>query len=152
MKCQNCGRNEINFHYSSNINGCVTETYLCAECAARSGYNFGQMFSANSVFDSFFPLNMRPAFLSAPAFDFGQEFPYTAWTRPGLPQKECACGGACDAPVRENPTTEVDNEMQKRREINMLKEQMRLAAEREDFEKAAELRDRIKTMEGNYSQ
>jgi excinuclease UvrABC helicase subunit UvrB len=42
---------------------------------------------------------------------------------------------------------EIDSEMQKRREINILREQMRRAAEADDFEKAAVLRDSIKTLE-----
>ena len=36
MKCQNCGRNEATYYYKSSINGRVTETHLCADCAGRS--------------------------------------------------------------------------------------------------------------------
>ena len=37
-KCDNCGREEVNFHDTSNINGKVTEKHLCSECAAKLGY------------------------------------------------------------------------------------------------------------------
>ena len=40
----------------------------------------------------------------------------------------------------------VDEEMNKRREINVIHEQMRKAAENEDYETAAMLRDRIKVI------
>ena len=38
MKCENCGKNEANFFFHSNINGKVEERHLCAECAAKLGY------------------------------------------------------------------------------------------------------------------
>lgn len=38
MKCQNCGRNEATYYYKSSINGRVTETHLCADCARKLGY------------------------------------------------------------------------------------------------------------------
>ena len=56
MKCQKCGKNEVNFHYSSNINGCITETRLCSFCAAEEGYDVRQMFDMESVFNGMFPV------------------------------------------------------------------------------------------------
>ena len=147
MKCQNCGKNEINFHYSSNINGDVTETHLCSECAAKSGYDLERVFETQNVFDGFFPISMRRAFLPIPILDFGIASPFGSWRQVGLPSAECGCDGACEAPLKENPGVPVDAEMQKRREINAMREQMRRAAENEEFEKAAELRDEIRKME-----
>ena len=43
---------------------------------------------------------------------------------------------------------EVDEEMKKRREINILREQMQQAVKSEDYEKAAVLRDKIRELEG----
>ena len=145
MKCQNCGKNEIIFHYSSNVNGCVTETHLCSECASKSGYDFGRMFNTERIFGSFFPFNMSRAFLPMPIFGL----PYPYGSLPGIEstQGECSCGEECDAPVQDKTAPEVDAEMQKRREINTIREQMRCAAEKEDYEKAAELRDQIRRME-----
>ena len=42
----------------------------------------------------------------------------------------------------------MDPEISRRRELNMLREEMRRAAENEEYEKAAEIRDRIRKMEG----
>ena len=37
MKCDRCGKEEVNFHYTSNINGNITEKHLCAQCAGELG-------------------------------------------------------------------------------------------------------------------
>ena len=36
MKCTECGKNNAVYHYVSNVNGDVTETHLCAECARKA--------------------------------------------------------------------------------------------------------------------
>ena len=37
MLCQNCGKNEVNFHYTQVINGVKKEMALCDECAKSLG-------------------------------------------------------------------------------------------------------------------
>ena len=143
MKCQKCGKNEVNFHYSSNVNGCVTETSLCSQCAAESGYNLESLFDMRSLFGNSLQLMSGRSFLPMPFFNFGM----APQAVPAL--QDYGCEDACGAPLQESPATEVDGDMQKRRELNVLKEQMRLAAEKDDFEKAMELRDQIRQMEGS---
>lgn len=148
MKCQNCGKNEVNFHYSTNVNGSVTETFLCSECAAKSGFDILRMFDSGSAFEEFFPIiGRRGGFLpvAVPVVGFDPSLAFTA--RPGIGRLaqqagpcDCGHGGdpdGCDAAL-------VDDEMRERRELYM---QMRMAAENEEFEKAAQLRDRIKELE-----
>ena len=147
MKCQNCGKSEVNFHYSSNINGCVTETFLCSECAAKSGYDFGSMFGSEMLNDVFSQFGPRSMFLPIPMFGLDMISPFFMPPRIGIQPNTCDCEGSCEVPVRENHAAEVDDDMQKQREINLIRNQMRLAAEKEDYEKAAELRDQIKQME-----
>ena len=53
MKCQNCGRNEATYYYKSSINGRVTETHLCADCARKLGYV--QRMQPDSFFGDDFP-------------------------------------------------------------------------------------------------
>lgn len=64
MKCQKCNKNEANTHFTQIINGKKTEYYLCAECASKSdelnGFNFG----LSNEFDSFD--NFFSGFLSNP--------------------------------------------------------------------------------------
>ena len=146
MKCQNCGNSEVNFHYSSIVNGCVTETHLCSECAAKSGFDIESFFNTENVFQGFLPiLGRMDGYMPTPAM-WLDPFPFAAGFRPGLPaQGACDCG--CEKVTPNAPATEVDEEMKKRREMNLLREQMRLAAESDDFEKAIELREKIKEME-----
>ena len=152
MKCQKCGRNGVNFHYSSNINGCITETNLCAECAENSGYDLGSMFNTGSLFSGFFPEltgqgGFMPQMISMPMLGFMPMLSAVAMPQMDVTERECSCGGACRTSEAENPATEVDNDMLKRREIGVIREQMLIAAENEDFEKAAQLRDKIKQLE-----
>jgi len=167
MKCQNCGRNEVNFHYSSNINGCVTETSLCSECAAQEGYDIGSMFDTRNFFGMNSMLNpgsgqsLIPRNNARDLFGFGDIFdnaflmlPFTMRHGTGMMEQagrsdrddSCSCGcgrttGDYRPAVKETNTVPMDIEMAKRRELNM---QMRAAVEKEDFEKAAQLRDMIR--------
>ena len=195
MKCQNCGKNEVNLHYTSNINGAVTETHLCAECAQNSGYDLSNMFSTSNIFDEIFPSfaqpfglqslmqggpnRMRaPSPMQTPMTLFGMSpmFPFAMYplmrvlpyvrtgtqpeaglgaapgtqtdTADGGHEENCSCSGACETGHGEQEQAEgVDAEINRRREINAMREQMRIAAAKEDFEKAAELRDKIQGME-----
>jgi len=147
MKCQICGKNEVNFHYTSNVNGCITETHLCSVCAAESGYDIGKMFGLENVFDGIFPVREMSGFIPmlVPLINSNSTFPFTM--KPGLDmieQKNCRCGCGQQTSIIENPRIEVDEEMSKRRELNA---QMRIAVENEEFEKAAVLRDKIKELE-----
>ena len=147
MKCQNCGKNEANFYYSSNINGHITESNLCAECAEKMGYGEGMFSETDGMFH-----NMLSGFFGKryDVFPYGgfmiaQPVSYQGEARPntGIGVKEKPDVGI---PAQK---AEIDPEMQKRREMNLLREQMRAAAEAEDFEKAARIRDSIREMDGN---
>ena len=151
MKCQNCGKDQINFHYSSNINGCITERYLCSECADSEG-DFSEILGAG-VFDSMFDSCGEAFGFIAPSFGFiNAHRQFAARPQVGIIQKTSACcaenddcraeSGVCckDAP-------DVDVDMQKRRELNIMREELRAAIVNEDFEKAAVLRDNINEFE-----
>ena len=152
MKCQNCGKDGVNFHYSSSVNGHLTQAHLCSECAEQSGVDFGRMFGG------FFPFAAQRAQMpmqmpmAMRMFGFNPASMFIAWPQAELPESECECGGVCEAPLAEASASEVDSDMQKRRELNVMKEQMRLAAEKEEFEKAVELRDQIRQMEAEYNE
>lgn len=137
MKCTNCGKNNANCHYRYNINGKVTEAHLCADCAAKMGedtsfFDTDRLFSSffepfDRMFDSFFrPMSFVPAFAIGPA----REAAEAAQAEPAAPAH-----------------AQTDPELSRRREINALREQMLAAAEAEDYERAAELRDKIRDME-----
>lgn len=149
MKCQNCGKEEVNFHFTANINGNITEKHLCAECAGQLGYTEKPQNKAEPSFEEIFMelFGARPSrkmtsgySLVFPTFiipTIGMLIPDTGYNDDD--------GDAPETPADKKPA--IDTEMQRRREINILREQMNKAAESDDFEKAAILRDSIKKLE-----
>ena len=149
MKCQNCGKSQVNYHYSSNINGSVTETNLCSECAEKSGYDIGRLFDNGSVFDRYFPMTNRRGGLFSidmPAIEYGLLAPFFATPARVRLGETGTCENGCDCATSETDTKsiKVDDEMNKRRELYI---HMHEAAANEDFERAAEIRDKIKKLE-----
>lgn len=158
MKCENCGKNEVTFVYQSNVNGQVTEKHLCQECAQKLGYLdmaahghrmmenfFGNRFFGDSFLDDFFSpmpslLGRMDRMLEDPFDDFFQAMPALS-ARPVERQE-------VQQPQEE---TLVDHEEQSRfskmRHLNALKMEMKKAVHKEDFERAAELRDEIRKLE-----
>jgi len=151
MKCQKCGINEVSFHHSSNVNGCVTETHLCSKCAAESGYNIEQMFDFGGIFDEMLSMRSLSGFMPVvvPMLSSNAMFPLPTHPLQGMAQQrtphECGCGSG----NAYSANVEVDEEMKLRRELNA---QMRTAVANEEFEKAAELRDKIKALESACAQ
>jgi len=149
MKCQNCGKNEVVFHYSSNVNGTVTETHLCAECAAS--YDFESIFDMGGIFDDLLPL--RSLFgsrggisgfmpMAIPVVTPERLMPFRVRSHGDAPLRRTAQTCDCCAETKKE-NVEVDEKMCKLRELNV---ELRTAIENEEFEKAAELRDKIKEL------
>jgi len=158
MSCQNCGKSEVNFHYSTNINGRVTETHLCAECAQKEGYDLDRMFdesldSMHNSFGSFFPIfGGQPGYspVAIPVLGFGAPMTLRLQPRieaiPFADSQECRDEGSCSCGKHSDSDAynDVDMDMKMRRELRM---QMNKAAQNEEYEKAAEIRDKLKEME-----
>lgn len=158
MKCEHCGKNEVTFVYQSNLNGKVTEKHLCGECAEQLGYtkhiaahsrrmqNFmNEGFFGRSLFDDFFTpvpslLGRMNRVLESPFDDFFADMPAlnsTGETKTEqVPQKQ-----------EELVSQEEQKNFSNERELNALRVEMKRAVEQEHFERAAELRDRIRAME-----
>ncbi len=77
MLCQNCEKNEATTHIKQIINGKMTQTHLCSDCAKHMGY--GDMFSDFSLnlsefFGNFFgetlPSSGQSAALRCPKCSF----------------------------------------------------------------------------------
>lgn len=49
MLCQNCKTKQASFHYTQNNNGHVTETHLCHDCAKKAGL----IEDSNKIFNPF---------------------------------------------------------------------------------------------------
>lgn len=156
MKCQKCN-NEAVFHYQSNINGEKSEYHLCADCAKSEG--FGEMleFRPRSMFDNFWrePFGgLMGGFLSNPFSSitdsfFGRNLFTPTMAMPsvriavGEPEKSTNCEGCC----KDNIPEDAGEEIRAKRELHALKHQLKAAIHAEEFEKAAELRDKIRELE-----
>jgi protein arginine kinase activator len=160
MKCDNCGKEEVNFHYTSNINGNITEKHLCSDCAVKLGVAGALDFAgkpaeqgtAQTTPDMTFEEAFRDLFGVQPSRrmfgGFGMMFPTFVIPTVGLIVPGAGSSAREEVPEKTAEIkTEVDDEMRKRRELNVMREQMRQAAEAEDFEKAAALRDSIRALE-----
>lgn len=150
MKCEKCGNNEANFHYRASIDGEVTERHLCSECAAEEGLSeasnwrpsqFGGIFGPRqdqqmNAMTSAFMRMMTPRFFipayAMPVFQAGDE-----------------TGAETAQEAELNLPEDFSEQLKSRREIIALRHQMQEAVQNEDFEKAAELRDRIKALEAS---
>lgn len=157
MKCEKCNEKEATFYYSSNINGEKTERHLCADCAREEGFGGALDYHPMSLFDDMFDGFLGDFF--APhrgllsAFDsFGS--PLRAMMAPALPhinivigEPRTQCARAPLSETEQRIPEDAGAEVKTRREIAALKAQLEEAVKAEDFEKAIELRDRLKELE-----
>lgn len=166
MLCEKCGKNQANFYYKQTKNGHTTEKHLCSECASKMGlgFDFGGMFSYddNDFFNEFLGgmfEQEKPKIVSASAC------PYCG-TRLGelLQSGKVGCAN-CYKEFRNAlmPTVRkihgnvvhtgkvpgssgVKHELTKEEKIRSLRDELNKAIEKQEYEKAAELRDKIKEL------
>lgn len=166
MKCQKCGSNNANTHIKTVINGEFIEYDLCSECAKKMGYTniFGNMEDEfSSLLGSFFG-NAIPARTQAARCEFCGST-YSDITKSG--HVGCAkCyevfGDLLMPSIRrihgntthcgKNSELYKDNskkspELTKEEKIKQLKAELDKAVAEQNFEHAAELRDKIKETE-----
>lgn len=166
MKCQKCGANNANTHVKTIINGEFKEYDLCSECAKKMGYTniFGNMEDDfSSLLGSFFG-NALPARTQATRCDFcGSTYSdiaksghvgcakcYEIFGEQLLPSIRRIHGNTAHC-GKNSAQSKQDDDTQKtlakEEKINQLKSQLDKAISEQNFEYAAELRDKIKEME-----
>ena len=130
MKCENCGKNEVTFVYRSNVNGHVEEKHLCSDCAEKLGYTQRLGAQSQRMMQSFFGNSL-----------FGNDF-FDDFFSP--------------MPSLLGRRMKVGQEDQSRfaylRQMNALKLEMKKAVHQENFERAAELRDQIRSLEAAHKE
>lgn len=159
MKCENCGKNEVNFVYQSSVNGRTQEAHLCTECAEKLGYlqaataqsrRMMQGFFGGGLLNDFF--GPMPSLLGGSLFGenlFDDFFTAMPALRIG--------GGQETAPAQEpaeKPLVEAKEQSRfaRMRQLNALRLEQKAAVLREDFEKAAQIRDQIRELESGKAQ
>lgn len=161
MICENCKRNEANIHMKRIINASATEVHLCGDCAKALGY--GGAFSGfglglGDLFGNF--LSHTPTFSNTAAVRcsmcgnsfrdiaesgrFGCAECYETFYDKVLPSIERIHGQTKHVGKRVNKE---DKDAHYITDTEDLKRQLDKAVEEQNYELAAELRDKIKENE-----
>lgn len=168
MLCQNCQKHEATTHIKSVVNGEYTQLHLCSSCADKLGY--GDVFSGfgldfADLFGNFFtkPKSLLSTAKPERCEKCGMSFEeivktgkigcadcYEKFYDMLLPSIQRIHGktqhnGKTAPKINES---EVKKEKTKEEIIEDMKKEMQSAIEEQNFERAAELRDKIKEAEG----
>ncbi len=174
MKCEKCGKNEATMHYKETINGVTKEMHLCQECAKSEnlGAAFGNMGGFwSDPFHSFLGAgfgDMWGQLLSNPVSTLiGEErrCPSCGMTESELRETGRVGCPECYATFADilNPYVQKvhgatrhigaapaqPKEQQQENPVEKLKAQLKDAIEKEEYERAASLRDEIRRLEAN---
>lgn len=150
MKCENCGKNEVNFVYQSNVNGHVEEAHLCSECAEKLGYTRAVAAQSRRMMQNFFGGGLLDDFFSPQPYLLGSSFFGENLFDDFFRQMPALGAGTAEPQeTQEKPLVEEKerSRFSKMRQLNALRLEQKAAVLREDFEKAAQLRDQIRQLE-----
>ncbi|MGF7058364.1 UvrB/UvrC motif-containing protein [Brassicibacter mesophilus] len=163
MLCEECGKNQSTVHMTKIINNKVTELHLCEECAKKhKQFDFDAPFSIQNfltgLLDNIQDSPMKVDYIKSVTCDkcgltygkfrqmgkFGCSSCYKSFNEKLVPLFKRIHGHDTHVgkvPKRAGGTIRI------RKEINNLKEELELAVKNEKFEEAAELRDKIKSLQ-----
>lgn len=162
MLCQNCGKYEATTHVKRIINGETAEAHLCSDCAAALGYTdvfggfsdtFGELLGSFFGEPTVSALSSRTVRCEKCGNTFndivnsgkiGCADCYATFYDKLLPSLQRIHGKTRHE--GKTPKTVVSDGRAQVNIIEQLSEELKEAVERQDFEKAAELRDKIKAL------
>lgn len=160
MLCQNCNKNQATTHIKKIINGSFKERYLCNECAEIIGYkNFLSEFAGD--FNSFFGFGDKKVLSTetvrceccgssyeeiARTGKVGCAECYKVFKKKIMPSIIRIHGNTTHTG---KVTSTVSPSVKVKNTIAQLKIELSKAIDEQEFEKAAEIRDKIKSMEGD---
>lgn len=168
MLCERCHAHPATVHMVQVVNGHRKEEHLCSECAEKEHvFQKEQSFFGNGFFDSpldhFFGGSMLGHLLEDPfetrtLEDQGGQFIEVSPEK--LPENEDGYNrfkesirplfqkGKNEIPVHEPKAKEKADAPAESEELQALRKELKSCVDREDFERACEVRDKIKAMEG----
>ncbi len=164
MLCQNCKKNEANMHMKRIINGSATEVHLCSDCARSLGYGdsfgsfglgFSDLFSdlLGRTENSISGASQLRCSLCGKSFNdiaesgrVGCAECYITFYDKLLPTLRKVHGKATHQ--GKVPLNQTEAKSQTNVDIDSLKQELKNAVEREDYELAAKLRDHILFLSG----
>ena len=174
MICEKCGKNDATIHYSEVVNGKKTELSLCAECADEMGIKtdpfegFGGMFGTGSLLSGLFGTantSSRQSRRSA-SITAQNRCPVCGASMSEIAKRGKVGCAECYRTFRaelspsirrihgdvkykgKSPavSAELSEAEKAAAEIASLREELAAAIKNEDFERAAELRDKIRSI------
>ena len=168
MLCERCHAHPATVHMVQVVNGHRKEEHLCSECAEKEHvFQKEQSFFGSGFFDSpldhFFGGSMLGHLLEDPfgtrtLEDQGGQF--IEVSREKLPENEDGYNrfkesirpsfrkGKDEIPVKEEKGEEKMDAPAESEELQALRKELKSCVDREDFERACEVRDKIKVIEG----
>ncbi len=168
MLCECCHAHPATVHMVQVVNGHRKEEHLCSECAEKEHvFQKEQSFFGNGFFDSpldhFFGGSMLGHLLEDPfgprtLEDQGGQFIEVSPEK--LPENESSYDrfkesirpsfwkGKNEIPVNESKAKEKADAPAESEELQALRKELKSCVDREDFERACEVRDKIKAIEG----
>ena len=175
MLCEKCGKNEATYHLKQNINGKVMEKHLCAECAAEEPEfkdfgmeNFQDFFGGfGAPFGSLGSFGLLGHMLGAgaPARRRARTCPVCGATEEEISSSGMLGCAKCydtfgdllspylrrlhgSAEHTGKVPSGANEELSRNRRLEKLRADLQKAVEAQEFERAAELRDEIRAIEG----
>jgi protein arginine kinase activator len=169
MDCQKCGQKSANIHIVRELNGQQHEFFLCSDCAKKDG-NYGVGFSLGLDNGLHFALhNFLPGFIghtknvvsSIPKEFVCEECGLTFGEFQNLGRLGC---GSCYVAFRKQlapiisrihgnveyrgkkPAEKMEVRSETERFLDALKKELQEAVSKEEYERAAKIRDQIKNM------
>lgn len=171
MLCERCHAHPATVHMVQVVNGHRKEEHLCSECAEKEHvFQKEQSFFESGFFDSpldhFFGGSMLGHLLEDPfgtrtLEDQGGQFIEVSPEK--LPENESSYDrfkesirplfqkGKNEIPVNEPKAKEKADAPAESEELQALRKELKSCVDREDFERACEVRDKIKTLESKKS-
>lgn len=161
MLCDSCKERDAVVHLTQIVENAVTQLHLCEKCAAERGVETTIAMPKHPLGDFLQALQLQtsPVAADAPRCDFcgATMRDFRATGRLGCAQ----CYTAFHSSIREllrrvhgsakhvGTTYEppAPSEFERKTELEMLRDRLRRAIELEQFETAAEIRDRIRVLE-----
>ena len=162
MMCQKCGKRTATVHLKQVINGITEEKYLCSQCAGNENnfFSLNSDISTDLLFDTLFSGGRHTS------SETGTVCPLCGATSRDIQKNgKAGCAKCYEVFRRElkNAAYRIHGgvqhagrapgnhreEMERQAKIDELKEQQAKAIEEQNFELAAELRDKIKALSEN---
>jgi protein arginine kinase activator len=162
--CESCNKNEANIHYTEVVNGKLTELHLCEECAEEKGFEVHSPLFLDDFLGSL--IDIQPHVLPEERVEerkCGCGMSYGDFKKRG----KFGCGECYKTFSKQlsgvlrrihgstehvgKVPTKIGEVSKLKQKIQKLKAELQEAVKREDFELAAELRDKIREMEENES-